>query len=333
MGNPKISVVCLTYNHERYLEQCLEGFVSQKTNFAYEVIVHDDASTDNTAKIIEKYTAKYPEIIKPLYEKENQYSKWKKISPITANIILSLVRSEYIAICEGDDYWIDENKLQNQVDALDKHPQCHMCVCRTRVVNESGEATKRIMPKIMIPSGLIDSKRFLEYCLNENFHTSGLTLRTAYMKDYYKHNCYFAQNCPVEDIPYRLYYASLGPVFYLSNIMTCYRTGSVSSVQKITSSTLSKKIEMHRIMIETYRKYDEFTKHQYSDYCRENILRNEFGILYCKGKYRSLLNPKYRIVFKHINIKRKIDIVVSVFFPLSAKMIKKIILGTPNIGL
>ncbi len=333
MGNTKISVVCLAYNHERYIEKCLEGFISQKTDFAYEVFVHDDASTDNTVKIIERYAEKYPEIIKPYYEKENQYSKWKKISSITSNIILTLVKSEYIAFCEGDDYWIDENKLQDQVDALERFPQCHMCVCRTRVVHESGEATKRLMPKMMIPSGLIDSKKFLEYCLDETFHTSGLVMRAAYMKEYYKHNTYFARNCPVEDIPYRLYFASLGPVFNLSNIMSCYRSGSVSSVQKITSSTLSNKIEMHKKMIETYRNYDEFTKYQYSDYCRINILRNEFGILYCEGKYRSLLDPKYRNVFKYMNFKRKTDIVVSAFFPLLAKKIKKIILGTTNLGL
>lgn len=330
MGKTKVSVVCLTYNHERYLEKCLEGFVSQKTDFAYEVFVHDDASTDNTVSVIERYAKKYPEIIKPLYERENQYSKGKNI---TSNIVLTLVESEYVAICEGDDYWIDENKLQNQVDALDNYSQCHMCVCRTRVVNESGEETKKMMPRITIPSGLIDSKKFLEYCNYNTFHTSGLVMRTSDMKEYFENDRFFAKNCPVGDIPYRLYFASLGPVFYVSNIMTCYREGSISSVQKITLSTLSKKIEMHKKLIKTYSRFDEFTNYQYSNFCREKKLLHEFGILYCEGKYRSLLDSKYRNIFKYMNYKRKIDIVVSAFFPLLAKMLKKKILGTSHLGL
>lgn len=330
VSNSKISVICLTYNHERYLEKCLKGFVRQKTNFAYEVFVHDDASTDNTVKIIERYAGKYPEIIRPLYEQENQYSKGKNI---VSNIVLTLVKSEYIAICEGDDFWIDPNKLQNQVDALDRYPECHMCVCRARVVNEGGKETEEVLPKKMIPSGLIDSKKFLEYCIDETFQTSGFVMRAKYMREYYENNRYFAQTCPVGDIPYRLYFASVGPIFYFSNIMTCYRSGSLSSIQKITSSTLTKKIEMHKKMIETYRKYDEFTKHKYSHFCREKILRNEFGILYCEGNYKSLLDSKYRSIFKSMNKKRKIDILISAVFPFLTKIIKKIVLGTSNLGL
>ncbi len=119
---PLVIIRCTVYNHELYLRQCLDGFVMQKTNFPFYAVVHDDASTDGSADIIREYTEKYPDIIHPIYEVENQYSKHngslRRIMDEACKI------AKYIAICEGDDYWIDEYKLQKQVDYLETHPEC-----------------------------------------------------------------------------------------------------------------------------------------------------------------------------------------------------------------
>lgn len=120
-----VSVICTAYNHERYIRDALEGFVMQKTKFPFEVIVHDDASTDGTADIIREYEKKYPDIIKPIYQKENQYSRGVRIG---RDIIMPLVKGKYVAFCEGDDYWTDPLKLQKQVDFLEKHEDYAMCV-------------------------------------------------------------------------------------------------------------------------------------------------------------------------------------------------------------
>lgn len=120
-----VSVKCLAYNHEKFIRQALDGFVMQKTNFRYEVLIHDDASTDSTAAIITEYAEKYPDIIKPLLEKENLFSK-----PDGDHInqtILPALRGKYIALCEGDDYWTDPNKLQKQVDFMESHPDFTFC--------------------------------------------------------------------------------------------------------------------------------------------------------------------------------------------------------------
>lgn len=124
-GDPLVSIRCMVYNHEPYLRQCLDGFVMQQTTFPFEAIVHDDASTDGSAAIIREYAEKYPDIIKPIYETENQYSKNNgsigRIISATMN-----PNSKYIAVCEGDDYWTDPNKLQVQVDFLESHPDYFM---------------------------------------------------------------------------------------------------------------------------------------------------------------------------------------------------------------
>lgn len=118
--NVIVTIRCLVYNHEPYIRQCLEGFVMQKTNFTFEAIVHDDASTDGSAAIIKEYAEKYPDIIKPIYETENQYSKH---DGSLRRIMDSHTRGKYIAYCEGDDYWTDPLKLQKQVDFLEGHPE------------------------------------------------------------------------------------------------------------------------------------------------------------------------------------------------------------------
>jgi glycosyltransferase involved in cell wall biosynthesis len=119
-NNLVVSICCLAYNHELYIQECLEGFMMQKTNFKFEILIHDDASTDKTAEIIKKFEKQYPEIIKPIFQTENQFSK--KIGSITSAFNFPRVKGKYIAICEGDDYWTDPYKLKKQVEFLELNP-------------------------------------------------------------------------------------------------------------------------------------------------------------------------------------------------------------------
>lgn len=139
MSQPIVSICCITYNHERYIQQCLEGFLIQKTNFPFEVLIHDDASTDKTAEILREYEAKHPHIIKPIYQKENQYSKGIQIS---ASFNWPRANGKYIAICEGDDYWIDPFKLQKQVDFLEKNEEYGLVGTSNRIYIENKNTFK-----------------------------------------------------------------------------------------------------------------------------------------------------------------------------------------------
>lgn len=116
-SEPLVSISCTTYNHVNYIEQCLDGFLNQETNFPFEIVIHDDCSTDGTTEIIREYTAKYPDIIKTMYETENQYQQGKPTGSLIWNI--PRAKGKYIAFCEGDDYWIGNNKLQEQVEFLE----------------------------------------------------------------------------------------------------------------------------------------------------------------------------------------------------------------------
>lgn len=132
---PLVSIECLVYNHEHYLRDCLNGFVMQKTSFKFEAIVHDDASTDGSAAIIREFAERYPNIIKPIYETVNQYSKHDgSLTTIMTNALIG----KYIAICEGDDYWLDPLKLQKQVTFLESNPKYSLCFHKAKVIREKG---------------------------------------------------------------------------------------------------------------------------------------------------------------------------------------------------
>jgi glycosyltransferase involved in cell wall biosynthesis len=134
---PLVSIICTVYNHEPFLRQCLDGFVMQKTNFKFEAIVHDDCSTDGSAAIIREYAEKYPDIIKPIYEEENQYSKGT-----LDKVINPYLKGKYIALCEGDDYWTDPLKLQKQVDFLETHKDYSLICGRYKCYNYSSKIWK-----------------------------------------------------------------------------------------------------------------------------------------------------------------------------------------------
>lgn len=140
---PILAIRCLTYNHGPYIRQCLDGFVMQKTDFRFIAIVHDDASSDETSDIIREYAEKYPDIIKPIYEQENQYSKRDgSLRRIINEAIPAYVK--YIAMCEGDDFWIDPYKLQKQVNFMESHPDvvysCHRYKIFDEVTRSIGDA-------------------------------------------------------------------------------------------------------------------------------------------------------------------------------------------------
>lgn len=132
-NRPMVSVQCLAYNHEKYIRQCLEGLVAQKTNFKFEIVVHDDASTDGTVSIIKEFEAKYPHLIKPILEKENLY-KTNQVK--MRQIITEHLTGKYIAFCECDDYWTSADKLQKQVDFLETHLDYSMCFHSAKKIYE-----------------------------------------------------------------------------------------------------------------------------------------------------------------------------------------------------
>ena len=154
MDTPLVSIITLAYNHAPYIRQCIEGILMQKTTFSFELMIHDDASTDETANIIREYEALYPDVIKPIYQKENQYSIG---ASVMRKHIYPRIQGKYIAWCDGDDYWTDPLKLQKQVDFLESHPDYSICggMYQTLIenVNEVIDVDKHVRWMQKYPNG------------------------------------------------------------------------------------------------------------------------------------------------------------------------------------
>lgn len=233
-----VSVCCITYNHEPYIRQCLDGFMMQKTTFPFEVLIHDDASTDGTADIIREYEIKYPDIVKPIYQKENQYSKGIAISR-TYNY--PRAKGKYIALCEGDDYWIDPLKLQKQVDFLEKHPEYVLVYTNAEKVNSKSKRVLRNSLKGY--SGNIT--KYLFYKGNPVI-TATTCFRRQYLLEYQEEIKQIPFKMKMGDLPLWIYLSLQGKFKYLNDRTTAYRVLQESashskSKEKVVSFILNTK--------------------------------------------------------------------------------------------
>jgi len=225
-----VSICCLTYNHAPYIRQCLDGFLMQKTNFKYEIIIHDDCSTDGTTEIVREYAEKYPDRIVPIFQSVNQYQSGN--THILTLFVYPKVRGKYVAVCEGDDYWIDSMKLQKQVDYLDTHPDCTMTCSRAKWFSEY--RNKYIAEQYCLKTdGLLNPVDII--------NRTGLYIATCsivyrlQIRDNYPDYC---ENCPVADWPLQILAAMKGSVYYFDEAMCVYRVereGSWTSKQKFYS--------------------------------------------------------------------------------------------------
>jgi glycosyltransferase involved in cell wall biosynthesis len=139
---PKVSVIVMAYEQESFIEKCLNSILAQNVNFSVEIIVHDDASKDKTSRIAFAYARKFPHIFKVFVQKENQLSKLLKFRPL----LLSKCKGQYIANCDGDDFWTDPNKLRKQVTFLDQHPDYVMSFHDAIKLDKTGKVlTKNVL--------------------------------------------------------------------------------------------------------------------------------------------------------------------------------------------
>jgi len=293
MNDPIVSVICITYNHEKYIRQCLDGFLMQK-DVSFEILIHDDASTDCTADIIREYERKYPSIIKPIYQTENQYSKGIRI---VHTFLYPRAKGKYVALCEGDDYWTDPYKLKKQVTALDTHKECLISVHGTCCINVYGELVRKNYARKELPNGVIQSDILVDIEMHaHSFHTSSYFIRKSAVDDYYLNLPDYVQYYGDEDFPMLLYYGSKGTVYVMNEVMSAYRIGTPGSItNKANLYTNNQKIEKKQKCKKMVQMFNEYTEQKYAESCNLRVALTEFEI-------RSILEPKLA-VFSPKNIR------------------------------
>ncbi len=317
MDEIMVSVDCLVYKHEKYLRKCLDSLVNQKTDFKYEILVHDDASPDGSPNIIKEYEEKYPDLIVPIYQTENQFSKieidmcWAFQFP--------RARGKYIAFCEGDDYWTDEYKLQKQFDAMEAHPECSFCTHRVAVVSEDDKETDQSFPEKPLDSGVYDERGFLDMvAIKHSFQTSSYFIRADILKKWLKEGSSipkFVLTMPVGDKALLWLGAASGKLYYLNDTMSHYRTASVGSWSATTEKDREYGVDYRKKIIKASEEFNEFTDYRFDDIMKDQIVQRELTIELIQRNYKKMLSSKYKKYFRQYPLKLRLKCIIGAFCP------------------
>ncbi|WP_332648208.1 glycosyltransferase family 2 protein [Lysinibacillus sp. 54212] len=301
-----VSIHCAAYNHEKYIADAIEGFLMQKTNFKFEVLIHDDASTDKTAEIIREYEKQHPDIIKPIYQTENQYSKGISISKLN----LQRAQGKYIAICEGDDYWTDPYKLQKQAVYMEEHPECSLCVHGGYVVNASD---KHFIAKIRANKG---NKVFNTEEVIEGGGGLFITNSMFYPLKYANNRPDFFKNAPVGDYPLAINLSLLGTVYYIDEPMSEYRTGVSNSWTDRNASSISKKVEHYSKIATMLDEINDYTLGKFENALERRKYQDQLLLFIEQRKYKEARSGKNKEFYLALSYKRRIIITIDQYCPI-----------------
>ena len=262
MSEVAVSIICLTYNQEKYIRDALNGFLKQQTNFAYEILIHDDVSTDGTTAVLKEYQERHPDRIRLILEEENQYSKG---IDITKDIVLPYVKGKYIAFCEGDDYWICEKKLQKQYELMEENPEISACYHNALVYEE--EKDKLTLNIKNQPSGYISDKDAIG--TGKGWYPTGSVFyRTEYMKDKPDFKA------PTGDEELRNYMACRGKLYFINQAWSVYRQfskGSWNSKYEVDKELAQAYI---RNLVNYLINFNEYSHGQFEQYFYERLSRS-----------------------------------------------------------
>lgn len=255
----KLSVMIITYNHERFIAQALESVLAQRVNFDYEVVVGEDCSTDRTREILMDFHRRHPDKVVPLLRNHNLGGRGNLLGTLAA------CRGEYVALLEGDDFWIFKDKLQKQADFLDAHPDYALCCHRAQVLDEAGTwKYGSVFPSIL--AGTYTVQNLLE----GNFIMTGSMVfrreAAGSLPDW------FRKTSPPGDWPFCAIIATRGKIRFMDEAMSVYRvhSGGLWSIQT-EPVRFRKVVRMLRVL-------DKHLEFRYTSTIRETISRGRRGI-------------------------------------------------------
>lgn len=301
MSDICVSIVCNSYNHGKYIERAIDGFLMQKTNFKYEILIHDDASTDNTVTIIERYAKEYPELIKPILQTENQYQKGVDI-----NMIYQYPRAKgkYIALCEGDDYWIDEYKLQKQVDAMEKNSSVDMCAHSAYIYQNE----KKIGEIKHSKNSIIIKTQDVILGGGGMFATNSLLFRRELINEFPD----FVKTCHI-DYSMQIYGSLRGGILYINDYMSVYNflnEGSWTKQRKMDKDfsvvLCDKMINMLEVL------YSESSDELHGS-IEKKIFLYKFEQDWYKGNLKKIIKDK--VIFSRLFTREKLKVIFRYYLP------------------
>ena len=307
-----VSVFCTAYNHEQYIAQALDSFLGQKTDFPFEVLVTDDASTDGTTGILRSYAEKYPDVIRFFHQDQNRFSRGFNLYE---EIMYPNARGKYVAYCEGDDFWCDENKLQLQVDFLEAHPDYSACVHNsTYCFCNTGESSQLVIPKSEdrdVPFSDIISG------MSRCFHTSSILGRAEFLCSPPDFQRVAFETAGFTDYALSIWLRLNGKIRFIEKPMSVYRVNSnPESWKSGYDGSYEKKTRFVKgeiAMMEALLPH--LTNSEFLSLTNDELLKRNYELLYLEGKVREMTAPPYRALYKKEPFPFKLKTTLKRLFP------------------
>jgi glycosyltransferase involved in cell wall biosynthesis len=263
---PKLSVLTLTYNHASFIAECIESVLAQQTDFPIQHIIADDTSDDGTQDIILDYASRHKHIV-PVFQKK------RSCGPRNVKAMFDLARTEYAALCEGDDYFTDPRKLQIQVEYLDAHPDCALCFHPVRVVYEGAPDKERIYPPVEeLPREVRDSYYCSDLAKVNFIQTNSVMYRWRFREGLPE---WFHPELPQGDWYWHLLHAEKGKIGFINTIMSVYRRHA--SAVYILSET-NRREHRHKVGLGELHSYHIMNEH-FKGRFRDNFFRLADGVI------------------------------------------------------
>ena len=307
MNDITVSVITTAYNHEKYIRQTIESIVSQETDFNFELLINDDCSTDGTADIIREYEAKYPDIVHPIYQTENQYSKGVNIP----KLLIDRAQGEHVAFCEGDDYWCDNTKLQRQVDKLYECPEYAACVHQTTELNcLTGEKRQMSARK---GNGVIGFEDVIQGG-NKAFQMSSLLVKRELLKDAELDKLQSISKAG--DYPLSMFLTLKGGIYYIDRTMSVYRAySSEDSWTLYIRKHPEAAVKYNQEMIKILELIDAMSRQQYTGLIQERIRAHRYDMLKNQNSRETFSGKEFKELFKQESSYMKCLLIAKAYCP------------------
>ena len=306
MENVLVSICCATFNQKDYIAKAIEGFLMQKTNFDLEIIIHDDASTDGTSDIVRDYAKKYPSIIKPIIQSENQYAKCKRVSYNA----WKHANGKYVALCEGDDYWTDPLKLQKQIDFMETNPDCSMCFHAAEIVDVTKNAVVSVTRPYNKTLVLPQDKLYMgggHIC-----PSASIVFKRELMVN--PPDFYFT--APVGDHPLAMLLADQGRIGYLDEVMSVRSLWVPNSWNTLHFEDADQKKAKHLAeMIQFLKDFNTYTNRRWEKDINKPLLVWTLGMYSLQGVRKPLRDANIKALIKNQTAITKVKVYGNLLTP------------------
>lgn len=324
-----VSILMVVYNHERWIEKAILSIINQVTEYKFRLYIHDDCSTDGSRSIIKKYAFEFPDKVVPIFADTNKYSKG--ISPF-AKVLLPIAKGRYVMCCEGDDYWVDDQKIQKQVDYLRNNLNCRFCFGNAIRVDAEGNYIKDFFPEKRWKDRKINKKLYTnenviftmeEMILLDFIPTAGIC---GYREDMIEASMFEA----CLDITLRLVCASKGQYsYYFKDNFSAYRTGNVMSASGSIRHSKEKMMNSfylkHKLILE---EFDAFTNMRYHNTIMHEIDR-KYLLVFLNTDFKNAYKQK---CFGELPVYKIVKEIARNYFSQIFVLLKKIKYGKTEIS-